>query len=61
MTPIETINLISELSANLKSATDNDDDLKESDRVYLNGLCAWLKLASDTIRKAIEGETDRCK
>jgi len=61
MTTIETINLISELSTNLKSATDNDDDMKEADRVYLNGLCAGLKLASDTIRKVIEGETDRNK
>lgn len=61
MTTTETIDLISELSVNLKSATDNDDDLKETDRVYLNGLCAGLKLASDTIRKAIEGETDRAK
>ena len=56
MTAIETINLISELSTNLKSATDNDDDLKESDRVYLNGLCAGLKLASDTIRNVMERE-----
>ena len=56
MTTTETINLISELSTNLKSATDNDDDLKESDRVYLNGLCAGLKLASDTIRNVMERE-----
>lgn len=59
MTTTETINIISELSVNLKSATDNDDDMKEADRVYLNGLCAGLKLASDTIRKSMNDSLTR--
>lgn len=56
MTTTETINLISELSINLKSATDNNEELSEAERKYLYGLSAGMKLATDTIRTAIERE-----
>jgi len=54
MTAIETANLISELTVNLKSATDNNEELSEKERTYLDGLVAGLKLASETIRSAME-------
>ena len=61
MTPTDTINLIGELSVNLKSTTDNNEELSEKERTYLDGLIAGLKLATDTIRTAIERENDRKK
>jgi len=54
MTPTDTINLIGELSVNLKSATDNNEELSEKERTYLDGLVAGLKLASETIRSAMK-------
>ena len=58
MTPTDTINLIGELSVNLKSATDNNEELSEAERKYLYGLSAGLKLATDTIKSAIERENE---
>ena len=54
MTAIEMSNLICELTVNLKSATDNNEELSEKERTYLDGLVAGLKLASETIRSAME-------
>ena len=54
MTPTDTINLIGELSVNLKSVTDNNKELSEAERKYLYGLSAGLKLASETIRSAMK-------
>lgn len=54
MTAIEMSDLICELTVNLKSATDSNDELSEDEQIYLNGLCAGLKLASETIRSAME-------
>lgn len=50
MTAKQMIDLIGELSANLKSAVDGNEEIGEGERAYLNGICAGLKLASDTIR-----------
>ncbi len=61
MTAIEMSDLICELTVNLKSATDNNEELSEKERTYLDGLVAGLKLATDTIRAAIERENDRKK
>jgi hypothetical protein len=54
MTAIEMSDLICELTVNLKSATDNNEELSEKERTYLDGLVAGLKLASETIRSAME-------
>ena len=54
MTAMEMTDLIGELTVNLKSATDSNDELSEDERTYLDGLCAGLKLASETIRSAME-------
>ena len=50
MTIMQMIELIGELSINLKSAIDNNDEISEDERLYLNGLCAGLKLASETVK-----------
>jgi len=54
MTAIEMSDLICELTVNLKSATDNNEELSEKERTYLDGLVAGLKLASETIRSAMK-------
>lgn len=54
MTAIETSDLICKLTVNLKTAMDSNDELSEDERIYLDGLCAGLKLASETIRSAME-------
>ncbi len=61
MTAKQMIELIGELSVNLKSVTDNNKELSEAERKYLYGISVGLKLATDTIRTAIERENDICK
>ena len=50
MTVKQMIELIGELSVNIKSAIDNNEEISENERLYLDGLCEGLKLASDTVR-----------